>query len=92
MHHVFTLEVDWDGTQLVARTYCGDGWRRMADRVPPKRGRHAEDCGELADLSPFDLGYFLARACRDFTQEWELARQESLNGAALFESLPGERG
>lgn len=91
MHHVFTLQVDWDGRILRARTTTNDGWRYLADRAPVKHPGHSVHCDEVGELSPFDFGLFLATACRDFTNEWEIAYAEQLRSAALFELLPGER-
>lgn len=91
MHHVYTLEVEWNGSLLIARGQLGDGWRLMADRPLVKLRTESEHCGELEDMTSFDLGYFLARACRAFTSEWEDARQELRQVATLFDDLPGER-
>lgn len=91
MHRVFTLELDWNGSLLVARTELGHGWRLLADRVPVKMVTRSIHAGELEDLSPFDLGVFLADACRQFTYEWEQAREQELQSATLFDELPGER-
>lgn len=91
MHHVYTLEVDWNGTLLIARGHLGDGWRRMADRTPVKLQTLAKHVGEMEDITAFELGVFLANACREFTYQWDQARLEEQRGEALFDLLPGER-
>lgn len=91
MHHVFALEVDWNGSLLIARPQFGDGWRLMANRPLMKLHTRSIQADELGDLSPFELGVFLADVCREFTLAWEIAREEELQAAALFDELPGER-
>lgn len=90
-HHVFELAVDWDGFRLIARTRTADGWRQLTDLDTPRAGRHELRCGELEDVTPFELGVFLATACRDLTAAWEHALVEVTRGQQLFTDLPGER-
>lgn len=91
MHHVYTLEVEWNGSLLIARGQLGDGWRLMADQQLVKLRTLAVHAGELEDLSAFEVGMFLANACREFTEAWEHARREALGSATLFDELSAEK-
>jgi len=85
MQHVFTLHVDWNGSQLIARTELGDGWRLLADSLPVKLLSRSIHAGEVRDLTAFELGVFLAEACRPFTLQWDQVRERD---SMLWELVP----
>lgn len=67
---VFELSVMWDGQHLIANRRCADGWRDLTGKVPVHEPNASTPCTELEDLTPFELGLFLAVACRPFTDTW----------------------
>lgn len=68
---IFSLDVTWDGSRLVAHTDFYRGFEELIGTLHPQGHRFTIVCAELEDLTPFELGVWLANACRDLTQAWE---------------------
>lgn len=67
---VFEMAVVWDGTHLIANRRYGEGWRQLTGQMPAHPPNVSTPCTELEDLTPFELGLFLAVACRTITDSW----------------------
>jgi len=84
-HPLFELSLEWDGICLTARTRTQDGWRLLSDMPTPRAGVHRAPCVDIEDMTAFELGVFLATACRDFTLSWEQAKLITHTADALWD-------
>lgn len=69
-HTVFELVIVWDGHHLIANRRFGDGWEQLTGRQPSHPPNVSTPCTELEDLTPFELGLFMATAGRAATDFW----------------------
>lgn len=67
---VVTLEVRWDGKQLVARSHYGEGWRSLTGTPGPYQMATTVPCVDRTDLTQFEIGMFLNSALRDTIDAW----------------------
>ncbi|HEX6827322.1 MAG TPA: hypothetical protein VF077_13470 [Nitrospiraceae bacterium] len=91
---LFSLSVQWDGTRLIATPVMVDGWRAMTGEKVTKLKRVTLVCTGVDDATQFEVGMFLATACREFTDAWERKSLTEVDGLHLFDSpnelVPGE--
>lgn len=90
MMQLFALVVKWDGTELIAEPQMRDGWRYMATEGPPRLKRISLMCTGIEDVTQFELGLFLAMACRGFTDAWEGQALSQVTGLELVHEAMGE--
>lgn len=76
-HHIWSLDVFWDGHRLVAHPAIHDGWEALSGSSGQQPSPVKALCSELEDLTPFELGAFLALACRQFTTDWAHERDSA---------------
>jgi hypothetical protein len=69
-HHIWSLDVYWDGHRLVAHPAFHDGWGQLSGTSPKQPAPVKALCNELEDLTPFEVGVFLGLAVRPFTDGW----------------------
>lgn len=69
-HHLWSLDVYWDGHRLVAHPAFHDGWEQLGGTSPKQPLPVKAMCNEVEDLTAFELGVFLGLAVRPFTDEW----------------------
>ena len=80
---IATLEIRWNGITLEARPTLEIGWEKLVGPRTFGLTRTKVMCEDVGSLTPFELGMFLATACRPFTEAWSgepaaWARQASL--------------
>lgn len=67
---LISLDVTWNGTRLVAKPTFGAAWRDLVGPLPEPRAHVSTVCSGPESLTQFELGLFLAEACRIFTNAW----------------------
>ncbi len=67
---IATLEIRWNGITLEARPTLEIGWEKLVGPRVFGLTRTKVMCEDVASLTPFELGMFLATACRPFTEAW----------------------
>lgn len=88
---VWELQIRWSGDRLIAHQEFKSGFRDLSGTPAPKVNKVTTACADITDLTQFELGVFLAEACRPFTilwgdeRPWELAEAQG-----LFEPPKGE--
>lgn len=68
---IFTIDVRWNGLTLEARPELGAGFEKLVGPHPSKLPRVKVACADSNSLTPFEVGMFLATACRQLMNAWE---------------------
>lgn len=86
---VITVEVRWNGLTLEARPYLEAGWELLVGPRTFKLPRTKTACSQWSDLTAFELGMFLATACRPILDCWENERQDYPHQQTLWTENSG---
>lgn len=62
--------VEWDGQKLTAKPVYWPLWTELTGSLPEIPRPISVACFGPSDLTAFELGVFLALACRHFTDNW----------------------
>ena len=90
---VLTLDVRWNGITLEARPRLESGWQRLVGEPPFKLQRIKVKCAQVEDMTDFEFGLFLAVACRQFTDAWNVGMDPGPQQEMLWhEPSPAEPG
>lgn len=87
--NVFRLDVRWNGTVLEAQPSFGQGWAYLGGSLAQPARKLAVRCNGLDNMTQFELGLFLATACRAFTDAWEM-EAVAADQLELSDGIPGE--
>jgi hypothetical protein len=81
---IATLEIRWNGITLEARPTLEIGWEKLVGPRAFGLTRTKVMCEDASSLTPFELGMFLATACRPFTEAWDREAPQSEQQRMLF--------
>lgn len=81
---IATLEIRWNGITLEARPTLEIGWEKLVGPRVFGLTRTKVMCEDASSLTPFELGMFLATACRAFTEAWDREAPQSEQQRMLF--------